>query len=252
MNLFSGNELDPTDQPEAALIFGGDGTIHRHLGGLALKQIPTLVVPLGSANDFAHAIGIETVEKALAAWQRFCTVGDNLRTIDLGTIQPLDEKPLEPRPESSAGDEREENHLFPGKVSRWSRCTSCPAGPRPDLPQMGARIMQSQLRRRSEAERELTQHHVLCIYCWYRPGCRGESPDAAAAALAAGARRIRGRADASAGRFSAAAHHAVGRSGRKLANASRRAGIPDRRRQRAAIRPRHAADPSSANGRWVA
>ncbi len=54
MSLFSGNELDPTDQPDAALIFGGDGTIHRHLGGLALKQIPTLIVPLGSANDFAH------------------------------------------------------------------------------------------------------------------------------------------------------------------------------------------------------
>ena len=45
VNLFSGNELDPTDQPDAVLIFGGDGTIHRHLGGLALKQIPTLVVP---------------------------------------------------------------------------------------------------------------------------------------------------------------------------------------------------------------
>ncbi len=34
VNLFSGNELDPTDQPDAALIFGGDGTMHRHLGGL--------------------------------------------------------------------------------------------------------------------------------------------------------------------------------------------------------------------------
>ena len=60
VNLFSGNDLDPTDQPDAALIFGGDGTIHRHLGGLALKQIPTLIVPMGSANDFARSIGMET------------------------------------------------------------------------------------------------------------------------------------------------------------------------------------------------
>ena len=64
MNLFSGNDLDPTDQPDAALIFGGDGTLHRHIGGLALKQIPGLIVPMGSANDFAHSIGIETVGKA--------------------------------------------------------------------------------------------------------------------------------------------------------------------------------------------
>ena len=157
VNLFSGNELDPTDQPEAALIFGGDGTLHRHLSGLALKRIPTLVVPLGSANDFAHVIGLETVEKALAAWQRFCTVGDNLRTIDLGMIQPLDERPLEPRPKSSAGDEREGNHVIPWQGESAESLHFVPAGPRRDLPQMGARIMQSQLRRRSEAERELTR-----------------------------------------------------------------------------------------------
>ncbi len=143
VNLFSGNELDPTDQPEAALVFGGDGTIHRHLGGLALKQIPTLVIPMGSANDFAHTIGIATVENALGAWQRFCTVGDNLRTIDLGTIQPLDETKPE-APVAWQGESLESLHFVP-------------TGPRPDLPQMGARIMQSQLRRRSEAERELTQ-----------------------------------------------------------------------------------------------
>ncbi|MGB7552779.1 MAG: diacylglycerol kinase family protein [Candidatus Korobacteraceae bacterium] len=40
---------------------GGDGSIHRHLGGLAFKQIPTLIVPLGSANDFARSIGFASV-----------------------------------------------------------------------------------------------------------------------------------------------------------------------------------------------
>ena|ERR1035438_2077089 len=39
LRLRFARELDPTDRPDAALIFGGDGTIHRHLGGLALKPI---------------------------------------------------------------------------------------------------------------------------------------------------------------------------------------------------------------------
>jgi diacylglycerol kinase family enzyme len=137
VNLFTGNELDPTDQPRAALIFGGDGTIHRHLGRLALKRIPTLIVPLGSANDFAHSLGQKTVAKALAAWARFCVSGDNIRGVDLGTIDPLDEtKPGAPN--AWQGEALESLHFVPD-------------GPRRDLPQMGERIMQSQLRRLEEA-----------------------------------------------------------------------------------------------------
>jgi diacylglycerol kinase family enzyme len=143
VTLFSGNELDPTDQPDAALIFGGDGTVHRHLGGLALKQIPTLIVPLGSANDFARSIGIESVAKALAAWKRFCHAGDNIRAIDLGTIEPLDET-NDDAPLAWQGESLESLHFVPD-------------GPRHDLPQMGDRIMQSQLRRLSEAEREVAR-----------------------------------------------------------------------------------------------
>jgi diacylglycerol kinase (ATP) len=139
VNLFSGNALDPTDQPGAALIFGGDGTLHRHLGGLVLKQIPTLIVPMGSANDFARSIGVETVEKALAAWKRFCTAGDNLRAIDLGTIQQVDETKHD-EPLAWEGEALESLHFVPDR-------------PRSDLPLMGAGIMQSQLRRLSEAER---------------------------------------------------------------------------------------------------
>ncbi len=140
VNIFSGNELDPTDQPDAALIFGGDGTLHRHLGGLALKQIPTLVVPLGSANDFAASIGLSTVKNSLAAWRRFCAVGDNVKRLDLGTIQPLGGKPDAPDPAAWQGESLESLHFVPD-------------GPRRDLPQMGGRIMQSQLRRAVEVER---------------------------------------------------------------------------------------------------
>jgi len=143
VNLFTGNELDPTDQPDAALIFGGDGTIHRHLGGLALKQIPTLIVPLGSANDFARSLGGETVDKALAAWTRFCSAGDNIRAVDLGTIEPLDETKSD-APLAWQGESLQSLHFVPD-------------GPRRDLPQMGERIMQSQLRRLDEAARAVSR-----------------------------------------------------------------------------------------------
>src|SRR5208283_4747623 len=124
------NELDPTDQPDAALIFGGDGTIHRHLGGLALKQIPTLIVPLGSANDFARSLGGETVDKALAAWTRFCAAGDNIRAIDLGTIQQLDEA-QDDAPRAWQSESLESLQFVPD-------------GPRRDLPQLPPQRAQNQ------------------------------------------------------------------------------------------------------------
>ena len=157
VNLFSGNELDPTDEPEAVLIFGGDGTVHRHLGGLAHKQIPTLIVPIGSANDFAQSIGIENVATAIGAWQHFCTSGNNTKLIDLGTIQLLS-APSSATLSSCAqpstawqGESLETMHFVPD-------------GPRRDLPLMGARIMQSQLRRLTEAEEEVARTtYFSCI-----------------------------------------------------------------------------------------
>jgi diacylglycerol kinase family enzyme len=143
VNLFSGNELDATDQPDAALIFGGDGTVHRHLGGLALKQVPALVVPAGSANDFAQSIGIANVEQALGAWRRFCNVGDNTRKIDLGTIQPLNENAT-----ASSG-------FVPWQNESLETLHFVPDGPHRDQPKLAARIMESQLRRLTEAEREI-------------------------------------------------------------------------------------------------
>lgn len=78
----------------AALIFGGDGTVHRHLPQLHRYKIPTLVVPTGSGNDFAKALGIRSVEIALRAWQRFCADGKNVREIDLGVIRAAGEEIL--------------------------------------------------------------------------------------------------------------------------------------------------------------
>jgi len=150
VNLFSGNELDPTDTPDAAMIFGGDGTIHHHLGGLSLKQIPTLIVPIGSANDFAQSIGMTSERQSQLAWQRYCATGDNVRRIDLGTIEQLDEATSADKEDEPWSDDSLETLHF------------VPDGPRRDLPKMGGHIMQSQTRRLTEAERELARTTFFC------------------------------------------------------------------------------------------
>jgi diacylglycerol kinase (ATP) len=82
------------DQADVILLFGGDGTIHRHLSQLVKLGLPVLIVPVGSGNDFARALGLRRVRDSLAAWRRFCAGHDagrdNVRTIDLGTILPGD------------------------------------------------------------------------------------------------------------------------------------------------------------------
>ena len=61
--------------------------------------LPVLVVPCGSGNDFARALGLRKVSDALEAWQGFCSSGHNLKTIDLGVIAPLDSSGS-PKPEN--------------------------------------------------------------------------------------------------------------------------------------------------------
>src|SRR5579863_1984424 len=59
------------DQADVVLIFGGDGTIHRHLNQLVKLGLPVLVVPAGSGNDFARAVGLRNVKDSIAAWRSF-------------------------------------------------------------------------------------------------------------------------------------------------------------------------------------
>jgi len=80
------DNLEDKDRPDAALVFGGDGTVHRHLPDLYKGRVPMLVVPMGSGNDFAKALGIHNQATALRAWRRFCERGDNVRSIDLGIL----------------------------------------------------------------------------------------------------------------------------------------------------------------------
>ncbi len=75
---------------DAILLFGGDGTIHRHLPALVRLGLPMLVVPAGSGNDFARALNLRSVEQSLRAWREFEAGKLEPRAIDLGAITPAD------------------------------------------------------------------------------------------------------------------------------------------------------------------
>jgi diacylglycerol kinase (ATP) len=77
------------EDADVILLFGGDGTIHRHLEQLVQLSLPVLVVPAGSGNDFARALGFRSVRDSLACWHKFCQGVRNIRRIDLGVIAPL-------------------------------------------------------------------------------------------------------------------------------------------------------------------
>jgi diacylglycerol kinase (ATP) len=87
-------DLKNADTLTAALIFGGDGTVHRYLPELHRYKIPALIVPAGSGNDFAKALGIANKRVAAQAWKRFCSTGDNVKEIDLGVIRSNDTQTL--------------------------------------------------------------------------------------------------------------------------------------------------------------
>ena len=79
-----------SDHAEIIVLFGGDGTVHRHLGQLVKLGLPVLIVPAGSGNDFAHALGVRRVADSLAAWRKFRILQQNVRAIDLGIVMPLE------------------------------------------------------------------------------------------------------------------------------------------------------------------
>jgi diacylglycerol kinase (ATP) len=74
---------------DAVLVFGGDGTLHRNLSRLVELQVPLLVVPRGSGNDFARALHLRSWEDSLAVWREFLVAGRRCEAADLGTITPL-------------------------------------------------------------------------------------------------------------------------------------------------------------------
>ncbi len=93
------------------LIFGGDGTIHRHLPQLVKLGLPVLVVPAGSGNDFARALGLRKIRDSLAAWKNFVDSGRNVKMVDLGVITPLRTK-IDETQDTSAYTLPEANRYF--------------------------------------------------------------------------------------------------------------------------------------------
>ncbi len=78
-----------SDETDVIILFGGDGTLHRHLPQLVRLRQPLLIVPRGSGNDFARALGIKSFRDALSAWRAFCAGSGNGREVDLGLITQL-------------------------------------------------------------------------------------------------------------------------------------------------------------------
>jgi diacylglycerol kinase (ATP) len=100
---------------DVILIFGGDGTVHRHLAQLVRLQLPVLVVPCGSGNDFARALNLRSTSDALASWRKFASGKENVRSIDLGVItsQVAGEAPAQHEPLRSGNQKPETgSHYF--------------------------------------------------------------------------------------------------------------------------------------------
>src|SRR5439155_4573286 len=77
------------EQADVIVIFGGDGTIHRHLSTLVDLGTPVLLAPCGSGNDFARALGLRSLHDSIVACRRYEAGGKNARTIDLGIIREV-------------------------------------------------------------------------------------------------------------------------------------------------------------------
>jgi diacylglycerol kinase (ATP) len=100
------------DQADVILLFGGDGTVYRHLNQLVKLGLPVLVVPAGSGNDFARALGLRRERDSVAAWRRFCAGRGNVRAIDLGVVTPLEVAGESPAPHERGRSSEPASHHF--------------------------------------------------------------------------------------------------------------------------------------------
>jgi diacylglycerol kinase (ATP) len=78
------------EEADVILLFGGDGTVHRHLRQLVRLGLPVLLVPAGSGNDFARSLGLRRVRDSLTAWRKFRARAAHVRSIDLGVISAVE------------------------------------------------------------------------------------------------------------------------------------------------------------------
>jgi len=113
------------DAVDAIVLLGGDGTVHRHLSQLVKLGLPVLVVPAGSGNDFARALGFKRMRDSLAAWKSFCLSTSNAHKIDLGTVSPREAAGLFAH---DSGLEAEDSQLTTRHSEPGTRYFCCVAG----------------------------------------------------------------------------------------------------------------------------
>ena len=73
-------------RPHCVLLFGGDGTLNRYLDLLLDAQIPVLMVPTGSGNDFAMANGVKNAADALAVFTDWASGSAATRSADIAEV----------------------------------------------------------------------------------------------------------------------------------------------------------------------
>jgi diacylglycerol kinase (ATP) len=100
-----------SDQADAILLFGGDGTIHRHLSQLVKLKLPVLIVPTGSGNDFARTLGLRSLRDSLAAWRFYLAKKTHVRSIDLGVITSLEAASSAPSTSPTSNDSARDSRL---------------------------------------------------------------------------------------------------------------------------------------------
>ena len=77
-------------EPDCVLLFGGDGTLNRYLDLLLDAQLPVLMVPTGSGNDFAMANGVRSAADALAVFQSWEAGAAATRNVDIAEVALTD------------------------------------------------------------------------------------------------------------------------------------------------------------------
>ncbi|MBF6212005.1 hypothetical protein IU433_23545 [Nocardia puris] len=83
--------LDPALRPDAVVCVGGDGLINVMLAALAHTGMPLGLVPSGTGNDLARALGVPTDDTAAAVG---VVLGGRTRVMDLGRIESRGAEPM--------------------------------------------------------------------------------------------------------------------------------------------------------------
>lgn len=82
------------DKPAALVAVGGDGTVHLALQAVADGDVPLGVVPIGTGNDFAGAVGLATDAEAAIKGVVTSLAEQRVRTLDLARASHDDELPM--------------------------------------------------------------------------------------------------------------------------------------------------------------